>query len=304
MKKLFLFLLFTGLVNVVISQDITPIPNNDFESWTTHSKYSDPEFWDTPNEELCAIPIFGKAVVERSTDHQSGSYAAKLETKSITMVGDIPGVITLGNITLDVSTFSYSINGGVPINDMPTHLMGYYKYFPVGGDSCAIGIGLLKWSGTQRDSVAYGVFSTKETVPDWTPFSTWIEYDTVIQPDSMIVLAISSAQEVPTAGTVLYVDNLYLDYTVSVDENDPATGIRIYQDRETGRLLLFTDFTTPQSVVVNLYNMRGQLLVSKDAGTVNKTRVVVPYSGVPDGIYILEVIHGKQKYTRKYFLSN
>jgi hypothetical protein len=303
MKNLLLLILFAGLVQAANSQGNTPVPNNDLETWISYGAYENPQYWDTPNQETSSIPFFGTTVVNKSTDHESGSFSAKLETKSITLVGEIPGVITLGQLTIDISTMSYSISGGVPVYDMPTHLKGFYKFSPKGGDSCAIGIGLLKWNGATRDSIGLGVFSTKDTVPDWTPFSAWIDYDTLIQPDTMNILAISSAVDPPTAGTVLYVDNLYLDYTVAVDEKDPATGIDVYNDRETRRLLLFTDFSTPQSLVVNLYGMTGVLVFSENKGTIDRSWTEVPYSKYSQGVYILEVLHGGQKYVRKYFLG-
>jgi hypothetical protein len=303
MKKLLLLILFACLVQAANSQGNTPVPNNDLETWISYGAYENPQYWDTPNQETSSIPIFGTTVVNKSTDHQSGSFSAKLETKTITLVGEIPGVITLGQLSIDIASMSYTISGGAPVYDMPTHLKGYYKFSPKGGDSCAIGIGLFKWNGSSHDSIGYGVFSTKDTVPDWTPFSAWISYDTMIQPDTMNILAISSAQEFPTAGTVLWVDNLYLDYTVAVNEADPATGIDVYNDRETRRLLVFTDFQVPQNVIVNLYSMRGELIRTRNGGTTKKTRIDVPYYACSDGIYILEVLHGSQKYTRKYFLT-
>jgi len=65
----------------------TVIPNGDFETWVVHSNYSNPTYWDTPDSILMTIPFFGQNVVFKSTDHYTGSFSAKLITKSI----DIPG---------------------------------------------------------------------------------------------------------------------------------------------------------------------------------------------------------------------
>ena len=102
---------------------------------------------------------------------------------------------------------------------------------------------------------------------------------------------------------VLYIDNFYLDYTVSVDETDPAAGIDIYNDKTTHRLLVFTDFPTPQPVAVSLYDMTGRKLFMENQGSVKQGRVVIPYNSYPAGIYILEILHANLKFTRKYFLS-
>ena len=303
MKTRYIIFLVLALPVAAFCQQATVIPNAGFETWIDYGDYDNPQFWDTPNEETSAIPFFGTTVVSKSTDHQSGLYSAKLETKSITLVGEVPGVVTLGQLSIDIANFTYTINGGAPVNDMPTHLKGFYKFSPKGGDSCAIGIGLMRWNGASRDSIGYGVFSTKDTVPDWTPFSAWIDYDTMIQPDTMNILAISSAQEVMNAGTTLWVDELWLDYTVGYDEQDPSAGIDVYDDRQTRRLIVFLDFTAPQETMICLYGMRGENVYSSFRGELAKGKVEIPYSDLSRGIYILEVVHNDLRFTRKYLLN-
>ncbi len=136
------------IIHVLLTGSITAqtIPNNGLENWINHGQYDDPQFWDTPNQEVCFFPFYTK-VVTKSTDHQSGSFSAKLETKLIPVINiTVPGVITLGTLSINIAAGTYSINGGVPIDNMPTHLKGFYKFQPKGGDSCAIGIGLTKWT--------------------------------------------------------------------------------------------------------------------------------------------------------------
>ena len=207
----------------------TVIPNASFENWTNFGNYSDPTGWDTPNQELMSIPIFGTTVVSKSTDHHgTGSYSAKLETKHLTFPAmDVPGFITCGTLTININSGTFILSGGVPVVDIPTHLNGFFKYSPKGGDSCAIGIGLTKTTGAVKDTIGFGAFSTKDTITDWTPFSAWIDYISTTAPDSMNIIALSTAQEVMTPGTILYVDDLYLDYTVGFDKKDPSAGISV-----------------------------------------------------------------------------
>jgi hypothetical protein len=306
MRKLFTrgtaILLFMNFQVAMIAQ--TVVPNGGFETWINHTGYEDPQSWDTPNQELTSIPFFGTTVVTKSTDHEAGSYSAKLETKHITLPPlDIPGVITEGNLTIDITSGSYLVTGGVPITDNPTHLRGFYKFLPKGGDSCLIAIGIFKTTAGVRDTIAAGYFSTHDTVNDWTPFSAWIDYLVTTQPDSMNIFALSSALEVPTPGTVLYLDEISLDYTVGVNEKDPAAGIAVYQDRETNRLLVFFDFRKGQETSLGLYNMTGQEVYSTRPGTIQKQNVGIPYDNLRPGIYILEVIHGNQKFTRKFIFN-
>ena len=63
-------------------------------------------------------------------------------------------------------------------------------------------------------------------VPDLNEF-LFIDYISTTAPDSMNIIALSTAQEVMTPGTILYVDDLYLDYTVGFDKKDPSAGISV-----------------------------------------------------------------------------
>jgi len=306
MKKNFtrIVLLFFILRITTSASGQTIVPNGGFETWINHTSYEDPQYWDTPNQELESIPFFGTAVVTKSTDHEEGSYSAKLETKHIFILPlNIPGFITLGKLTIDLNTLTYSVTGGAPITDNPTHLQGFYKYFPQGGDSCLIGIALYKTIGNVADTIGYGYFSTHNTVSDWTPFSAWINYDTITTPDTMNIIALSSAQDTAVAGTILYVDSFTLDYTVGIDRQNPQTGIKIYQDRETKRILLFFDFNDPQQTAIALYNMSGQIVKSSQTTFVQKQRQVISYDDLSKGIYVLEIIHDNQKMTKKFILN-
>jgi hypothetical protein len=285
------------------AQRVTPVPNGDFEIWNNYSNYSDPDQWDTPNEETSAIPLFGTTVVTKSADHQSGSFSARLESKEIFLVGEIPGFITCGELTIDLGTLTYEITGGAPVYDMPTHLKGFYKYFPLGGDSCAIGIGLFKTIGDTVFEVGIGQFSTKDSTTDWAPFSAWIDYDTILQPDTMNIIALSSAQEDMTPGTVLLVDDFYLDYTVGIPVSDPETGIAVYNDKETHRLLVFFDFPGTEFTVTTLYNISGQPVLSFPGTMISNGKQILQYGELSEGFCILEIIHNGKRFVRKYLLN-
>lgn len=302
--KIILAVLFTTAIYCRASAQ-TLIPNSSFENWNTFPNYSDPVSWDSPNEELSSIPIFGTTVVTKSTDHHgTGSYSVRLESKHITIPPlDAPGFITTGTLTINLSNGTYTIGGGAPITDQPTHLQGYYKYFPKGGDSCLIGIALFKTIGSVQDTVAYGDFSTKDTVSDWTFFSAWISYDTVMNPDTMNVFAFSTASDAVTPGTVLYLDDLFLDYTAGIPVNDPSAGINIYNDRETSRLMIFFGFEKPEPTSVYLYNMMGQNVALIPTEPVGHARKVIAYGDLRPGIYVLEIVHSDKKFCRKYFLK-
>jgi hypothetical protein len=305
MKKFFVLVGFCSsfLVIRVIGQ--TPVPNGDFENWINYGSYQNPQNWDTPNQAILIGLPFGTQVVTKSTDHESGSFSARLESKQLTFPSVVvPGVVTLGTLTIDLLTQTFSINGGVPISDKPTHLKGFYKFIPKGGDSCAMGIGLTKWNNGTRDSVGIGSFSTHDTINVWTPFYAWINYILDEQPDTFNILAISSADSSPTAGTVLFVDNISLDYTVGFNHDDPAAGINIYQDREEQQILVYFDFEKPEATELQFFNMTGQLISKTPVENLIKGRRIIRYKGYPAGIYVLEILHGGKKYSKKFYIND
>jgi hypothetical protein len=299
----FCLLIFSFLSGIGVSGQ-TLVPNGGFETWINHGSYENPQYWDTPNQAISIALPFGTKVVTKSTDNNSGSFSARLESKQLTLPSIvIPGVVTLGTLTIDIFTQTYGINGGVPISDKPTHLKGFFKYQPNGGDSCAIGIGFTKWNNGVRDSVGLGAFSTHDIVNVWTPFYAWIDYVLPEQPDTFNILAISSADSTPTAGTVLYVDDISLDYTLGVGSQDPAAGIDIYQDREEHQILVYFNFEKVENTKLQLFNMTGQSVWQTSDESIMKGRKIVNYTGFTPGIYIMEILHAGKKYCKKFFIN-
>lgn len=281
------------------------IPNNGMETWINHGQYDDPQYWDTPNQETCIVLFLFTKVVTKSTDSHSGSYSARLESKELPLIGiTVPGVITLGSLSIDITNQTYSMTGGVPIDTTPSHLTGFFKYQPKGGDSCAIGILLTKWiPGTGRDTVGIGYFSTRDTVTSWTPFSAWIDYRDQSIPDTMNIVALSSARYDPIAGTVLFIDDLSVDFITGLKEDDPAKGIKICQDFGQSQLGIFFDFPVTEFTSVGVFNALGSKMTDLPSGNIRKGFMQLDYSGYSPGLYILNIVHGNKKFTRKFIFN-
>jgi hypothetical protein len=121
-------------------------------------------------------------------------------------------------------------------------------------------------------------------------------------PDTMNILAISSATLSPTAGTVLFLDDLYLDYTTGIKGEDPSAGIDFYQDSEQKEWLVFFDFPESRSTHVLLYNLMGQVVQEAPPSMRMRDKVTFSYGGLGSGIYIIQVIHDNQKVIRKFII--
>src|SRR5271157_2256460 len=85
MKQFFTIVAFFSFFLFLHVSGQTPVPNGDFENWINHGSYEDPQYWSTPNSAISLALPFGTQVVTKSTDHESGNYSARMESKQLTV---------------------------------------------------------------------------------------------------------------------------------------------------------------------------------------------------------------------------
>jgi len=188
-----------GFSSIGKAQNI--LPDGDFESWhlytpVTSASFYEPTggFFKTMNI-LDTIPTPPGITVYRCDTAHAGTYSARCITRRIDVLNiTIPGVV--GNITLHFQTSSAIL--GVPFKwtDKPVRFEGYYKSYPLNGDSTGVLLLLSKWntSTKKRDTIAYNRLVFHGTVSDWTKFDTAIVYrNTTVMPDSVCMLLLSCA---------------------------------------------------------------------------------------------------------------
>jgi len=196
MKKIFTLVAVLFLIQTGMSQ--STLPNGDFESWTyvdiLHCYQPDGGFFYTLNP-LDTIPTPpGLTAYPCDTAH-AGSKSARLITRKIDIMDIlIPGVIG----TLQINTMTASAILGTPYTwtTKPERFQGYYKSYPVSGDSSGAIVLLSKWNSTtmKRDTIAYTKLVFHGTVDTWTAFDEAIDYwITTEMPDSITLLLLSCA---------------------------------------------------------------------------------------------------------------
>jgi hypothetical protein len=127
----------------------------------------------------------------------SGTYSAGLITSRIDLGFPIiiPGVI--GTIKVDIPHSKAIIGTPYPYGSAtPTRFSGWYKSYPISGDSSAAVVLLSKWnSGThKRDTLAYNRLSIHGTIDTWTQFDVAVTYlNHTTTPDSLTILLLSCA---------------------------------------------------------------------------------------------------------------
>lgn len=289
MKKVCLLsVLLTWLSLTAFTQN--DIPNAGFENWSG----GEPASWNTLDQNILGTDF--DMVTEENSDTYSGNAAVRLETISeyIFLYGDIvmPGLITLGELEVDIINQDGNVYGGTPYATNPQSLSGYYKYSPAENDSAAIGVVLYKWNGNTRDTLAGGDFWAWEEVTEWTPFEAVLEYVIWATPDTMNIIVSSTAveaEEVPV-GSVLLLDELSFNYgPTSILEPDFNSAFKVYPLPYMNKFKLELKTDKPVSASIRMYDISGNLILLKEKMFYNNS-AYLSYHTVPAGVYIIQVV--------------
>lgn len=285
---LLLIFCFVSLTEGVLrAQDI---PNPGFENWSG----GEPDGWNTINQTILGT-TFTPVTREQSNPH-GGSYSAKLETitHNIFIVGPVtmPGVLSLGEITLDILNQTGTVEGGVPVSGAPVVLRGWFRYQPSANDSCIMGIGLSRWNGTTRDTLAYAYLTIGGQHPAWQEFSLPIAYLTPEQPDTMNIMFFSSnlLTGSPVTGSKLWVDDLWLEYgTVSVNDVGLNAAFRVFAVNNGQQLEVRCP--NDNGGILQLVNLNGTILEQKQLPP-GDTPVIIDIQGLKPALYIVRHTDG------------
>ncbi len=286
MKKM-LLLCSVCFLSVSLSMAQPPaIPNNGFEQWTDTIT---PTSWGTSNIDL---GFFSFSPVTRTADTYAGSYAIKLTTTNIALLGIImPGIATTGSY--DMIT---GISGGVPMTVKPQSFSGYFKYNSVNADTMAIIVIMTKWNGTSRDTIGIGGVMTNQTVASYSPFEQTIDYNpTNVMPDTFNIMLVSSAGYTPQENSTLYVDELAFVGTISGEKMPVSMFLqKVYPNPSDG--VFHLTFADNALYTVKVYNILGDKIVEKNDV---RGQYLINIKGQPKGLYFIEVENGEFHQTHK-----
>lgn len=199
------------------------IPNAGFETWTNSFIYEEPTGWATLNP---GIALGVPTTVTKSTSAHSGTYAAKLKTVGADFDGDnvvdtIPGIAFLG--TLDI--ISQTTNEGIPFSGMPDTLASWTKYYsPSANDQFLIIATLTKWNATlgMRDDIASATIFSGSNTSVYTRQTAEFTYFSTDTPDTLSLMILSSAGQVPAINAELFVDDISFIYNNTSNLNESS----------------------------------------------------------------------------------
>ncbi len=217
----------------------TALPNNSFENWSDKMT-ENPYAWYSINYILTGT---NSENVTKSTDVNSGSYAAKLQT--FERDGDtIVAYLSVGAIDVYNGAFA-----NIPYNATPTTVSGSYKYTQANGDNGELSI--VFYQGGSAIGFHSETFTAQST---YTNFSAPLTIAGT--PDSILILVRSGENP----GSILLIDdlsfsggNVSLDELLTIDYEmypNPAqenVSIRLPEDGEFN---------------VSITNVNGQVLIN------------------------------------------
>ncbi len=275
-----------------------PFPNGDFEEWTEFSS-EEAENWQSTN--ILTMPASSLSMV-KTTDSHSGSYAARLESQ-VTNWDDTIAFITNGRVGED-GPF-----GGMPVEDIPATLSGYYKYFPTGQDSAIASLTLYHYNpSTGKSDVLDEVFLKLPATDTYTYFEVPVDYYSLPEPDTVNIAFGSGNFVSPGAyiglGSTLYVDDLEITYKphiVSVGETEGPSGHSIHPNPAKEMLYVKLEDQPGQPVKFDVYNLEGQLVRSTKHDP--STSFSINVAQLPNGAYFYRIKTGSRSYRGKFVVE-
>lgn len=290
-----------SVLYIAIASNAQQIPNADFENWAG----GEPDSWNTTNMSVLFTPF--TTVTRETGNPQNGASSARLETvtKNIFLVGPVtlPGVLTLGVLNIDPVNQTAGISGGTPFTGRPEALSGYFRYLPSAGDNCFIGLGLTRWNNGVRDTIGFAVYGDNITTNDWTAFTVPLIYLFTETPDTMNIGLISSniTDGLPHTGSLLWVDNLSLDYgSVRIDGLSFPGDLKIFADGSKRLLIVKPDFDKEKNAGISVSDISGRIHIRQSV-ILQKEEVFINLNILPPGNYIFRAeIPGQKPFNRKF----
>lgn len=280
MKK---FTIILTVLFAIMFKANAQIPNSGFEDWDTYPNYLEPMDFLTSNS-YASTSFYP---VTRSTDHYPsdiGNYSIRFENNTILL----PNIDGFGFV---LQNSSYVLLDGpaasFPIIGHPGSLTGYYKYSPQ-GDTMRILV-VLYSNGV---AVTGNSFTSSDTTADWTSFTIPIPSYVTADSGSILIAAYNAdgypPEYQPRGNSVLYVDNLNFDNLITSTQSQSIkkTLFNLFPNPASDVIVLNIDYTKNSDVLLNVYNLIGELVRSEKLNT-NQEKINI--GNLNNGVYMVEI---------------
>jgi hypothetical protein len=275
----------------------TPAPaqtfsNSNLDTWVLRNNVEAPANWQTTDDffsDLLGGPLpFSLGTITKTTDAQSGPFAAKLETVNNPLLMDnIPAFLILGTNV----TFRNGMPGGTPFVGRPAQVQFHYKL--TGAGARADSAQVLVWL-TRRGSHGTEIVALAEQVlppaASYTQLTMPLDYISASPSDSLHIFFSSGTSTTLTAGTALYVDNISLSGTATATQHAQLqAAVSVYPNPSAGGTFQLSS-TKPEllAAAFTVTDATGRVVQRSEAARPATTRTV-DLSRQPAGLYALQL---------------
>ena len=264
MKKFITITFF--LLTVKCSYIYAQIPNGNFENWNS-IVYTELDNWKTGN--LDAIKQLGVAPVTKVTG-MSG-FAVRMET-----------MLASGNLTNSYITNGdpFQGNGGIPCNQIPTSISGFYRSMIQPGDTALI-LCMFKKNGAIFNSNIFYITGNQNT---FTSFSFPLSLG-LVTPDSVILAATSSnliSGSGVANGSWLELEDLNLPVTPGPGINIPNGGFNNWTVKSNDLLLNWVSYNDIIKTTDSYSGFAAKITTVNDGSFINPGTMYTGYE-TPNG---------------------
>ncbi|MBC6990368.1 T9SS type A sorting domain-containing protein [Hymenobacter sp. BT491] len=296
------------------------VPNGTMETWQTRNGGDVPQSWLTTDDALAAagIPsLLNTGTVSKSTDHQGGSFAAKLETKTTilsALLGPVPGILLLGSklkpVTFtNLASAAASINGfgGLPYTSRPTRLQFSYKLTGTTAATDSAFVLIVLTRTVNRVPLIVG-----DTILLLKPTATYsltdlpIRYRRTDTPDTLRIAFASGVAVKRTAGTALFVDDITLTGTVTAAKNPQLeAALSVYPNPSAAGEFRLTSPTAlgVATAPFTVTDPMGRVVRQEERALNTNGGRTIDLRGQPAGLYLLHLSTPAGPLTRKLLIQ-
>jgi len=294
MKKSLIFLICFWSIQYHGQQ----LDNNSFENWeNVGSSTEEPIEWSsTKTSDNSSLNGFAPQVLYRTSDAHSGTYAAKLVNKNVTLVNVVAnGLLTNGRVHSSTNPENAYVFTDINDNDWnqefthhPDSLTGWYKYSPQSNDIGEITV-LIHSGATEIPTsntsnwIAIAEKRFTSSVNSWTRFSVPFYYfNTIHNPEYILCVASAGDSTLAIANSELKLDDLQLIYNATSDELIEESDIRIVNDNNYIQVMNLNAKPSEYSI----YNITGKLIKTN---RISKDNYQISIDNLITGIYVLRI---------------
>ena len=228
----------------------------------------------------------------QTTDAHSGTYAMEMRNGyNFTAATGITGGAFLSDT--DYTFFNIPIS----VQNQPTDLNFYYKYFPAGPDTVLAYLALFDSLGNQIGECSIVIGGATSNYILATAPIVYSMPGTAATLSMYFKTQLDFAQ--PTFGTRFLVDDVSLTGTSGTLETNTFDLVSIYPNPSNGRFTVFNE-TTNSDELITVTNVLGLIVFRAKS---QKSKTMIDLSGQPDGMYIVEVSNENARVTKRISIN-